>query len=312
MPRPWAFGAHDPGEIARVKRHQVIDYHYATNPLDVSDWAVDMRMSLPVSKSVLLAQKPESAFLTATEERDFGERFAAKSRRPSLHDEVSTTFVDKLRDIVKQAKNARLEWPERIEQFPVRSARRRQAPAEEGGAARPPDGGPLRRGPPTHPRRRPEGAAAARRPQYRSGRRAVPAAQRLQRRPLPTVRPAVRPRAEQRRVLVGRRRPRPLQHLQDRLASGKPAAARPGSRTKPRPAGPHPRIRHVPRGRRSAFIATTAGFHVALEPGAPTTRTRASSLIHGPQMGHILWPRGEFSGLQRSIGSGTLITGTGL
>jgi len=146
---------------------------------------------------------------------------------------------------------------------------------------------------------------------HRSGRRAVPAAQRLQRRPLPTVRPAVRPRAEQRRVLVGRRRPRPLQHLQDRLASGKPAAARPGSRTKPRPAGPHPRIRHVPRGRRSAFIATTAGFHVALEPGAPTTRTRASSLIHGPQMGHILWPRGAFSGLQRSIGSGTLITGTG-
>jgi len=117
MPRPWAFGAHDPGEMARVKRHQVIDYHYATNPPDVGDWAIDMRMSLPVSKSVLLAQKPESAFLTATEERDFGERFAAKSRRPSLHDEVSTTFVDKLRDIVKQAKNARLEWPERIEQF---------------------------------------------------------------------------------------------------------------------------------------------------------------------------------------------------
>lgn len=111
-------GAHDPGEIARIQRHQVIDYHYITNPpADEGDWAVDMRISLPVSKAVLLGQDPVSAFNTAREEHDFTERYAAKSRRPSLHDEVSTTFVDKIRDIVKQAKSERREWPERVEQF---------------------------------------------------------------------------------------------------------------------------------------------------------------------------------------------------
>lgn len=110
-------GAHDPGEITRVKRHQMIDYHYVTNPPEEGDWAVDMRMSLPVSKSVLLLQEPVPAFATASEEHYFSERLAAKSRRPALHDEVSTTFVDKLRSIVKAAKDIRAEWPERIEQF---------------------------------------------------------------------------------------------------------------------------------------------------------------------------------------------------
>lgn len=109
--------AHDPGEIARIARHEMIDYHHVTNPPSDDDWAVDLRISLPVSKAVLLGQEPRSAFRTGQQEHDFSERVAAKVRRPSLHDEVSTTFVDKLRDLVKTARKARHEWPERVEQF---------------------------------------------------------------------------------------------------------------------------------------------------------------------------------------------------
>lgn len=107
----------DPGYIARVKRHEVIELHHVTKPPGPGDWAVDLRISLPVSKTILLGQERAPAFASEEDAVRFGERLAAKVRRPALHDEISNGLVNRIRTAVKDAQSQGLPWPDHVEQI---------------------------------------------------------------------------------------------------------------------------------------------------------------------------------------------------
>lgn len=110
-------GTMDPGQISLVKRGEKLGLVYVTNPPDDNEWAVDLRISTPVSKTVLSSQDPRSAFATEHDVLEFAERIALRARRAAIHDEISNTLVTKLRQLVKDAKNQNEEWVERVEQF---------------------------------------------------------------------------------------------------------------------------------------------------------------------------------------------------
>jgi hypothetical protein len=110
-------GVENPGYIARVQRHDVVELHHVTQPPEAGDWAVDLRISFPISKAVLLPQTPKSAFATEDDKVRFGDRLAAKVRRPALHDEISNGLVNRIREAVKDAQAQALTWPDHVEQI---------------------------------------------------------------------------------------------------------------------------------------------------------------------------------------------------
>jgi hypothetical protein len=83
------------------------------------EWAADLRISFPVSKSVLIAGTPRRGFVSQEEARAFAERVAAKTRRPAVHDAISEHLVDELDSFVKRERTAGAGWVDRVEQFRV-------------------------------------------------------------------------------------------------------------------------------------------------------------------------------------------------
>lgn len=67
------------------------------------DWFADLRISLPVSKGVLLGRTPRAAFATTDMANKFSERVAAKIRRPALHDAVDDPLRKSLREAIRKA-----------------------------------------------------------------------------------------------------------------------------------------------------------------------------------------------------------------
>ena len=62
------------------------------------EWAADLRISLPVSKAVLLRQSRVHGFREQHQTLEFAERVAAKTRRPALHDAIADGLVPRLRE----------------------------------------------------------------------------------------------------------------------------------------------------------------------------------------------------------------------
>jgi hypothetical protein len=107
----------DAGQITEIRRGSRVDLVYVPNVPGGGDWAADLRVSLPVSKAVLLEQTPQRGFGKAKEALEFGERVAAKVRRPALHDQISDGLVNSLREFVKVTREAGEQWPDLFEQF---------------------------------------------------------------------------------------------------------------------------------------------------------------------------------------------------
>lgn len=81
-------------------------------------YAVDLRLSHPVSKAVLVGQQRRSAFA----EPDLSllaERLAAKTGRASLHDVIGTSLARALGDLVKTGRKDGSWDPSCVEQFRV-------------------------------------------------------------------------------------------------------------------------------------------------------------------------------------------------
>lgn len=110
-------GAFDAGRIAEIRRGQSTNLIYLTAPPIGGEWAADLRMSLPVSKTLLCHQEPKHAFACERDSLDFAERIAAKARRPALHDQLSGPMVSSLRDMIRQAQSNEENWPDLFEQF---------------------------------------------------------------------------------------------------------------------------------------------------------------------------------------------------
>ncbi|MBB2923197.1 hypothetical protein [Cellulomonas cellasea] len=107
----------DKGQIAEINRGSRVDLITVPDVPGGGNWAADLRISVPVSKGVLLRQDPVHGFTTPEDSQQFAERVAAKYRRPALHDEISGDLVTGLRDLVAEARESEALWPDVIEQF---------------------------------------------------------------------------------------------------------------------------------------------------------------------------------------------------
>ena len=108
------------GRAGEVRAGRTLDMVLITNTPAGKEWAADLRISLPVSKSVLVAQQPLRAFNTSHEAYEFAERVAIKTRRPAVHDAV-VDLAKNLDQLVKQQRVAGATWVDRIEQVRARA-----------------------------------------------------------------------------------------------------------------------------------------------------------------------------------------------
>jgi hypothetical protein len=109
----------NPARATAIRQNSSLDMVLVTN-IDVpGEWAADLRISMPVSKTYLLSQSPARAFASANEAHSFSERVAAKIRRPALHEGISSHLIDSLRDFVQRNRTSGAAWMDRIEQFRV-------------------------------------------------------------------------------------------------------------------------------------------------------------------------------------------------
>lgn len=107
----------DPTKITAVRRLANVDLILVSSVPDDGIWAADLRISLPVSKAVLLRRERVHGFNNQDEALAFAERVAAKYRRPALHDALTGEFIAGLNKVLAQAKKAGDVWPDSIEQF---------------------------------------------------------------------------------------------------------------------------------------------------------------------------------------------------
>ena len=87
-----------------------------TSPPTTGLWVVDLRLSVPVSKGLLVEHDPVTPWANERDRLDLAEAIANRKRRAALHDALSSEFVDSLRAYIKNADRSEPEWWERVEQ----------------------------------------------------------------------------------------------------------------------------------------------------------------------------------------------------
>lgn len=106
-----------PETIKQIKERHANDYVSLTQPPVAGvEWAVDLRVTVPVSKGVLVAVDPVDGFATAEDEILLGHRFASKYARPALHDELADVVINSLRRCLARHKKTET-WCDDVEQL---------------------------------------------------------------------------------------------------------------------------------------------------------------------------------------------------
>lgn len=106
-----------PHVIQAIKDGLTTDYVYLTSPpTPGSDWAVDLRVSLAVSKGLLAASEPVQGFGTEVDEIRFSQRVGSKYERPAVHDYLSEDMVKSLDRVISKAKGTQ-DWCDDVEQL---------------------------------------------------------------------------------------------------------------------------------------------------------------------------------------------------
>lgn len=85
------------------------------------NWAADLRISLPVSKALLVDQQPIRGFLTEQDSLRFSDQIAIKLRRPALHDYVAGEMTNSLEKLIRRERANGAMWMDRVEQIRVRA-----------------------------------------------------------------------------------------------------------------------------------------------------------------------------------------------
>jgi hypothetical protein len=109
-----------PGRANEVRAGRTVDMVLIANTPEGTEWAADLRISLPVSKSILAAHSPVRAFVTSREAYDFAQRVAIKMRRPAVH-EAAISLAKNLDRLVRQQRSAGATWVDRVEQVRARA-----------------------------------------------------------------------------------------------------------------------------------------------------------------------------------------------
>jgi hypothetical protein len=103
-----------------VRDGRTIDMVIVNNLQPMGDWAADLRISLPVSKALLVDQHPARGFLTEEDCLGFSDRLAIKLRRPALHDYVALDMTNDLDTLIRRERSRGAAWMDRVEQIRVR------------------------------------------------------------------------------------------------------------------------------------------------------------------------------------------------
>lgn len=102
-----------------VKLGAAHQFVYLTKPpVPDGNWAVDLRISVPLLKSALLNTAPTVGFASEADEIGFAERVAAKLLRPAFHDEVVATNKE-LGIVIANAKKKDNRVFDRVEQIRI-------------------------------------------------------------------------------------------------------------------------------------------------------------------------------------------------
>jgi hypothetical protein len=110
---------YDQSKIDAVARWEVTYLAPLTAPPGDGSWAVDLRISLPASKGILLTRNPASGFATDLDSLNFGEAIASRARRPALDDMLSYELPKSINDLIEQANKNQPEWWQHVEQVRI-------------------------------------------------------------------------------------------------------------------------------------------------------------------------------------------------
>lgn len=116
-------------EIEQFKRNYLVAL---TAPPADGFWVADLRLTMPVSKTLLAARTPLPGFAAEDDLLNLAEAVARKRRRPALHDVLSETLPRSLDDYAdEQAKTkppAPPGWLEKVDQVRLRETNGRLQP----------------------------------------------------------------------------------------------------------------------------------------------------------------------------------------
>lgn len=95
---------------------QIVDRYGLTSKKLRSKWAVDLRLSVPVSKAVLLGATPIRGFATPQEAVDFGAHLAQRAGRPALHDFFLDVVRVDIETAIRAAAKSGTGWWSKVEE----------------------------------------------------------------------------------------------------------------------------------------------------------------------------------------------------
>ena len=95
---------------------QVVDRYGLTGKSLRSRWAVDLRVSFPVSKYVLLDETPIRGFATPEQAVEFGAHLALRAGRPALHDFFLDTVRADIEAAIKGSGKSATGWWSKVEE----------------------------------------------------------------------------------------------------------------------------------------------------------------------------------------------------
>ncbi|WP_147378061.1 hypothetical protein [Mycobacteroides abscessus] len=103
--------------IEQIRNLQSPEYFWLTNPPEAgAQWAVDLRVSVPVSKGVLVTVDPIEGFTSPEGGLQLGQRIASKLARPAIHDALAGEVFTSLRSFLSRSKKTQ-NWCDDIEQL---------------------------------------------------------------------------------------------------------------------------------------------------------------------------------------------------
>ena len=115
------------GEQMQIRNYAVPYLVMLTQPPADGFWVADLRVSLPISKALLVKQTRLEVFSNEDDRLDFGEMLAAKYRRPALHDAVSEGLTAALKQFAAEP-GGPPGWADSVEQVRIMLKGDRLAP----------------------------------------------------------------------------------------------------------------------------------------------------------------------------------------
>lgn len=103
--------------LINIRTRQIPHLFLLTAPSEEGTWCVDLRVSFPVSKYLLLRDTPIHGFSREMDALEFSEHVAGRIRRPSLHDALSTDLPKSIGAHIKSVNKNNPEWWENVEQL---------------------------------------------------------------------------------------------------------------------------------------------------------------------------------------------------